>query len=137
MRKLEAILPLTAMLCAAMLESAAAQSCGDQAARFAQQYGLSSPAARTGATGEGTSVPGSPATVESRGVTETQPPPSAAIRQNGSSVPKPADLAPPKAAVRQSIENAIAVAEANDQAGDTAGCQQFLNDAQRMAREQR
>jgi hypothetical protein len=108
MTRLVITLPIAVILCGATIETAAAQSCGTQVARLAQQYGLSSRGAQTGVSG-------------------------ANIPQNGSTVPNPATPPPPQVAARQNMATTLTAARAADQRGDTAACEALLNAAQGMA----
>ncbi|HUK59390.1 MAG TPA: hypothetical protein VLV50_09185 [Stellaceae bacterium] len=114
MSRLAIILPLAAILSGMALESALAQSCGERAAQFGRQYASGPAPAPTGTTGEGTTLPAPPATTESRGMTDSQPPPR-------------------QAAVGPNVMSTLGAARDADRRGNTAECEQLLSSARRAA----
>jgi len=131
MTRFAIVLPFAASLCAATGSAASAQSCADQITRLEQQYGLAPGSVRAGGTGQAMTDLAPPATIESRGLTETQPAP-ANLPQNGSSVPNPAAPPPPQIAARRRMREMLAEARDAEQRGDTAQCQDSVHAAEQQ-----
>jgi hypothetical protein len=139
----------TALLGAVPVGSALAQGCADQIAQLAQQYGLSADAPQSRDRDVPPSALSPPATLESRGVTETErtaqssgvvtPPdtgaPVATVPPSGSSAPPSAPRAPDAAAgslgagERQRMEDLLAAARAAERKGDDAQCREQVGAA--------
>ena len=123
------------VLCAD-LGIARAQSCDDEVTRLAGRFNIGLDAgAAIGPTGEAKVPPAPPATLESRGVIETQPvPPSAgaAVAPHAGAEPVPPADAMLDPARRQRMTEHLAAARAASRRGDTALCVDQLRAAQQI-----